>query len=217
MAKKRNWTLRELDFLRANCEQLSIRKLARELGRDVKSVASAMKRHQIKTGRSGHFQKGHMPHNKYTRGKMKPNKTSFRPGQEPHNTKQDGAISTRKDSNGNAYQFIRLSKGKWVLYHRHIWEQANGPIPSGNIVTFIDGNSMNCELANLRMITKAENAKRNHNKEKAKNTMKNHWKRVMLCVASGGTPMFSKFKISQEKAALRREQMMKDDTTDGTL
>jgi hypothetical protein len=49
----------------------------------------------------------------------------------------------------------------WPLLHRHIWEQANGPIPPKHIVSFIDGNRANCTIENLELITMADNCRRN--------------------------------------------------------
>lgn len=99
---------------------------------------------------------GSKPHNAGTKGKMKPNRTSFKPGQVPHNTKHEDAITIRTDG-GKQYQFTRVSKGKWVSLHRQIWEQAYGPVPAGHIITFIDGNTMNAVLENLKCISRAEN------------------------------------------------------------
>lgn len=49
----------------------------------------------------------------------------------------------------------------WPFCHRHMWEQANGPIPAGHVVIFRDGNRANVTLENLEMISMAENASRN--------------------------------------------------------
>ena len=51
----------------------------------------------------------------------------------------------------------------WPLYHRHVWEQANGPIPKGHLVVFRDGNRNNVALENLEMITMRENASMTRN------------------------------------------------------
>ena len=42
--------------------------------------------------------------------------------------------------------------------HRYVWTQANGKIPRGFVVNFIDGNFMNCDLSNLRLKTRGEMA-----------------------------------------------------------
>jgi hypothetical protein len=42
-----------------------------------------------------------------------------------------------------------------------VWRDANGPIPPKHVVTFKDGNSRNCDISNLELMTMCENAKRN--------------------------------------------------------
>lgn len=45
----------------------------------------------------------------------------------------------------------------WKPLHRHVWEQANGPVPEGMIVAAKDGNVRNAVLENLCLRTNAEN------------------------------------------------------------
>jgi hypothetical protein len=87
--------------------------------------------------------------------------TFFKKGNLPKNTKHDGYISVRKDSKGRYYAYIRISKGKFELLHRHLWIQENGAIPKGMNVAFKNGNSLDCRLENLEVITKGENMMRN--------------------------------------------------------
>lgn len=62
--------------------------------------------------------------------------------------------------------------GKTVATHRHVWEQANGPIPDGYEVHHKDHDRFNNELSNLELMTaaahRAHHAKHNtkHPKEK---------------------------------------------------
>lgn len=104
------------------------------------------------------FKPGHVTWNKGKQGYMGANKTSFKKGNKPHNHKPVG--STRIDKDG--YLLIKTAEPrKWELMHRHVWEKANGTIPKHSIVVFKDGNKLNCELANLQLISKAENMQRN--------------------------------------------------------
>lgn len=75
-------------------------------------------------------------------------RTFFHEGHIPHNTKHDGYISTR-----GQYKWIRISKNNWMQLHRYIWEQHNGVIPPGANIVFKDGNSLNCEIENLQMVS----------------------------------------------------------------
>lgn len=92
-------------------------------------------------------------------------KTRFKKGNEPHNTKEkDGVISIRydhKNRNGKPYKYIRLSKGVWFPLHQYKWELKNGKQPKGTVLRFKDGNTLNCTLKNLELISRSENMARN--------------------------------------------------------
>jgi len=55
------------------------------------------------------------------------------------------------------------SKGKygqrWKRKHHIVWENANGKIPKGRVILFLDGNPLNCRIENLAMVTQAERLK----------------------------------------------------------
>ncbi|WP_417237244.1 MULTISPECIES: HNH endonuclease signature motif containing protein [Flavobacteriaceae] len=122
--------------------------------------------------RDSYFSKGHIPANAgkkleefmdpETIKKFKANQ--FKKGNKPQNTLHDGAITVRidhKDRNGRQYKWIRVSEANWEMLHKHIWEKENGPVPEGYCLWFIDGNSLNCTLKNLELITRDENLNRN--------------------------------------------------------
>lgn len=127
--------------------------------------------------RESRFQRGINPWNSGRVGIRVSKKSEFKKGDLPANTLTDGAITIRTHTNykkGGVYQnkYIRVSLGKWVPLHRHVWEQAHGPIPRSHIIAFKDGDPMNCDLDNLSMISKAENAARNRNGAKASIAMR---------------------------------------------
>jgi len=112
-------------------------------------------------GEKFRYKKGREPENK---GKPMSNQlynkckgTMFKKGNEPHNTNYDGHERISKDG----YTKIRISKGKYVLKHRLIWEQTNGKIPKGFIVVFKDRNQQNITIENLELISREENMQRN--------------------------------------------------------
>lgn len=118
------------------------------------------------------FAKGHLPFNKgkkqtdYMSAEaiVKSAKYRYQKGHIPHNTKQqgDGAISIRTDSKtGRKYYFIRIKLDQWEPLHVQIWEKKNGPTPAGHIITFKDGNSLNCIPDNLMLLSRRENMLRN--------------------------------------------------------
>jgi len=120
----------------------------------------------IKGGIAHRYQKGQIPHNKGKKmsddiyNLCKP--TMFKKGNRPANWKPDGTIVQRADKTGRIYLYYKVKDSHWVLYHRKVWEDHNGPIPDGCIITFIDGNKENIDINNLQMITKADNARRNN-------------------------------------------------------
>ena len=126
-------------------------------------------RHGIKSGVTGWYQKGHPPG---TKGKTieeicknDPEKlarvraTQFKKGDRPVNEMPVGTIVV------NSYGYKLRKKQmegtiweRWEFLHRAVWEEHNGPIPEGMMITFKDSNKLNCDISNLMMITKGENS-----------------------------------------------------------
>jgi len=87
--------------------------------------------------------------------------TWFKVGKNPHNTKSDGEITMRLDKTKKRYQFIRVSEANWIPLHRHNWMQVHGAIPKALKLAFKDGDTLNCSIDNLELVTAAELMKRN--------------------------------------------------------
>lgn len=115
----------------------------------------------LKAGMAHRYQKGHIPANKGQ--KMSPevyekcSKTMFRKGNKPHNTRTNGEERITKDG----YIEVKIQDGVWKLKHRIIWEANKEPIPEGQNIVFKDRNPLNCEIANLEMISNQELMERN--------------------------------------------------------
>lgn len=126
-------------------------------------------RHGIKSGVTGWFRKGRAPG---TKGKTieeickhDPEKlarvraTQFKKGDRPVNempvgtivVSSDGYKLRKKQMEGTIWE-------RWEFLHRAVWEEHNGPIPEGMMITFKDSNKLNCDIDNLMMITKGENS-----------------------------------------------------------
>lgn len=174
--KNRPFTQAEKDFITANYASLTAKELGKAVGRNHVSIRNFAIRNKLRKGPNpvSYFPKGHKPHNKGRKG-WNPagcEKTHFPKGHLPHNTKADGAISIRQKVHADgrkdpAYKYIRIGLGKWEAYHRYLWKQAGREIPNGQILVFVNGDTMDCRLDNLKLITRAENARRNHNPQKA--------------------------------------------------
>lgn len=119
----------------------------------------------IEGGKKSRFQSGHKPHNK---GKKMPSDlydkvkhSMFKTGHRPHNWKPDGSIVERNDKTGRNYVYYKIKDSHWILYHNKIWMDHNGPIPAKHIIAFKDGNTLNCDINNLELLSMANNALRN--------------------------------------------------------
>ena len=66
----------------------------------------------------------------------------------------------RNKRNGN--KFIQVKKyacGNFL--HRAVWVEHHGEIPDGMMVSFRDSDPLNCDIDNLMLISKSENARLN--------------------------------------------------------
>lgn len=134
-------------------------------------------RHGIKSGETGWFQKGHAPGNKGKKLeeyvgperaaeiKKRIAPTQFKKGEPPANELPVGAIVVnsqgfklrKRQMEGDLWE-------RWEFLHRAVWREHNGPIPDGMMVIFRDGNRLNCDISNLALISKSENAALNKRK-----------------------------------------------------
>lgn len=132
------------------------------------------------TGRTGRFELGAVSHNKGKKcapgtGGLHPNsrRTQFKCGQKPHNTKHVGHERVdRKDG----YTYISVAEQnphtgyerRYVLKHKWLWEQANGPLPEGYALKCL-GDRGNTDPSNWVAIPRAllprlVGGNRHHNK-----------------------------------------------------
>jgi len=176
MANGKQWTDQDTQYLTENFPHLHTKDIAKIMGYNIATIYRRSKelgltkspkiQEEIRlinaeilrsVGVNTRFKKGQEAPNK---GKKMPNeikekirKTFFKTGNRPHNEKPDWTESIRHDSDTRTpYVFIKVpGYKKWPLKHRYIWEQHHGPIPAGHIIEFIDGNTVNCTLENLRL------------------------------------------------------------------
>ncbi|MBT1702939.1 HNH endonuclease signature motif containing protein [Chryseosolibacter indicus] len=188
----KKWTMAELNWLRENFKTKPAKQLAKELGVPLKALEGTLKRYGIKSGRDTRFHKDHSVWNKGKSIRLSP-KSEFKKGVVPHNTKNDGAITIRRDKTGRNYKYIKVAKGVWVLYQRFVWEQINGTIPDGFLVAFKNNDSLDCSIENLYLISKSDNMKRNghikESREKANRKMKAIWEKEKLRQVYGLSPL----------------------------
>lgn len=156
----------ELDFLRKYAPGHSYDEITeafnKEFPSDVgkNSIRACLRNHKITTGRTGRFEKGHVPANK---GKHSPTvgrmaETQFRKGNVPPNHKPIGSISIRNNyKKGQKYVYEKVAEPNvWKMKHILEWERHNGPIPEGKIIIFADGDTTNTDISNLVMINRSQ-------------------------------------------------------------
>lgn len=164
------------EFIRDNSWGVSSKEMAEmcneKFGTDW--TATGMKqfrqRHGIKSGVTGWFQKGRAPGNKgkkleeYVGAeraeeiRKRISATQFKKGERPMNELPVGSIVINSDGYKLRKKQMEGSQWeRWEFLHRAIWEEHNGPIPEGMMVSFRDSNKLNCDIDNLMLITKGEN------------------------------------------------------------
>lgn len=140
----------------------------------VQYMKAYKKNHGINTGLTGRFEPGHVP---ATKGKtwdeyMSPEaqersrQTTFKKGHVPHNGETPvGTIRVRHDHRnrgGRPYTWQKTAEPNvWRMKHVIEWEEHNGPVPEGCMVTFADGDTLNWHIDNLILETRAQHAVKN--------------------------------------------------------
>jgi len=168
--------------LRENIDRIPQNVLARHFGYSKVAVRNKCKRLGIGQSpvarerfiKGSQFQKGQEPWSKGLKGLQFNKATQFKKGNIPHNTKYDGCISLRRH-NKTLTLYIRISKAKWMLLNRYNWEKVHGKIPPRHIIAFKDGNTLNCDIENLVLMSRAENSHRNRNIEKEAATRRRYY------------------------------------------
>lgn len=149
------------EFVYANYKGIGPAEMARILNDKFKTnyskqqLKSYYANHNLNSGITGYFEKGHIPFNKGIKGKCAAGceKTWFKKGHTPVNHKPVGSERISKDG----YIEIKVAEpNKWMLKHRFVWEKENGPLSKGMVIRFLDGNKTNCDIENLAIVSRAE-------------------------------------------------------------
>lgn len=90
------------------------------------------------------------------------NITIFKKGHKPWNKGSDIHFSRSSELghervNCDGHVLIKTdSHRRMVKKHRHVWEENNGEIPNGYIVTFKNGITTDCSIENLILLSRSE-------------------------------------------------------------
>ena len=125
----------------------------------INQIRAYIGNHNLNTGRTGYFEKGHVPDNKGMKMPAevyeKAKNTMFKKGHAPNNYRPVGSERINKDG----YIEIKIKDPKtWMLKHRFVWQQAHGEIPKDSVIIFKDGDKQNVALDNLILVKKSINA-----------------------------------------------------------
>lgn len=104
---------------------------------------------------------GALGHFKWRHGLYSENDGRYRPGDLPANHSPLGAEVEKQ----KGYLWVKVSdrrwtgndsKNNWKPKSHVVWEEANGPVPEGMRVAFRNGDTMDCRLENLMLVTPTE-------------------------------------------------------------
>ena len=163
----RLFTAEQMVWIREAYTRLSLEDMTAEFNRTfgtgmkVSQLRSFTRNHRIRSGRSGHFNDGHDSWNKGTKGLTGANSGSFKKGIQPMNTRE---LHAERICTKDGYILIKVEEpnpytgAKTRFRHKHIvvWEREHGPIPEGHVVSFKDGDRLNCEPDNLELLSRGE-------------------------------------------------------------
>ena len=85
--------------------------------------------------------------------------TRFKKGDRPPNELPVGSVVV--NSYGYKLRKRRMEGAlweRWEFLHKAVWEERNGPVPEGMVVTFKDCDRLNCDIDNLMLVTRGESA-----------------------------------------------------------
>lgn len=95
--------------------------------------------------------------------------TRFKKGDRPLNKTEIGTIKLRTSKKKRGFKntikslWIKTGDGalEWTPLHVFNWLSSGREIPPGMMVSFRDGDPLNCDVANLELISRQENMQRN--------------------------------------------------------
>jgi rubrerythrin len=107
-------------------------------------------------GVEGRFTPGHQTWNKNLKGIHLSPASEFKRGHLPHNAKKLGTITIHEDKTGQ-FRMIAVAgptpvRHRWIPYARYLWEKENGPVPAGLFVIHEDGDRLNDNSSNFKLV-----------------------------------------------------------------
>lgn len=105
------------------------------------------------------FLSGHEPWNKGLQGIHLSPATEFKPGNDGTRTLPVGAVTIRDDKQGKPRAWVKVSEpNQWIPRARFVWIAAGRLIPRGSVIHHSDRDTLNDEIENLELLTRAQHA-----------------------------------------------------------
>lgn len=168
-SRLRAFTTEQRQFCVEQYQKLSVNELAEVFNRKFKTekttkqLRAFLKNQKIRSGRTGHFDKDHVPHNKGVKGWQsggRSSETHFKKGRSAANVRPIGSERT----NVEGYIEVKVEEPNiWRAKQRVIYELALGPIPKGFNIRFKNGDKTNFDLDNLVAVSNSTNMYMTHN------------------------------------------------------
>ena len=133
-----------------------------------KRISAALKRYGIRTGLTGRFEKGMVPHNKgkswdeygTPEGHERSRATCFKAGEVHGPEGHVKPIGYERVDSKDGYPWVKVKdtpqgnvpgsfNDNFKLTHNVVWEAAHGPIPKSTVIVFADGDKRNFDVGNL--------------------------------------------------------------------
>lgn len=168
-SRLRAFTTEQRQFCVEQYKKLSLDALTKAFNRKFKTekttkqIRAFLRNQKIKSGRTGHFDVDHVPHNKGMKGWQaggRSSETQFKKGRVAVNARPVGSERVNVDG----YIEIKVAEPNvWEAKHRVIYEQAYGPIQPGFNIRFKDGDKTNLSLDNLFSVSNSTSMYMTHN------------------------------------------------------
>lgn len=140
-------------FCSASCKSAHI--AAKHLNRGPKPwAAKNLDGHRHKS--TSRFKPGNKPWNKGMKGIHLSPESEFKPGRESATKMSIGSVTVRK-RRGHKRAFVKIADPNvWSERAKVVWEKHNGKIPKGMVIHHKDRDTLNDNIGNLQMMTRAE-------------------------------------------------------------
>lgn len=176
---RRRWTQWEIDYMKKHYTTRTSADIATWVHHPVASVIHKAFELGLRKDEAfmserrsvGQFRKGCRSHNKGVprkewmseKSEQKCAMTQFKAGcANPYSPSfRPVGYECQRNVKGNIYIWIKPEGRRMMPKHRWLWEQAYGEIPKGHCVQFKDGNTLNCVLENLYIISRKKQVRKN--------------------------------------------------------